>query len=155
MEKRVFLLCMLIILTAVFVCAQEAHRIFLGVGIEGNLNSRQDMAMGQHLTFDYGINRVLSAGLKWGFSHNFNQLYVLEPEAFVRWYFKKFSSAFLFLQADLGASIIFSESAVYPLMMGGITGGIRFPLNHWYIEPYVRGGYPFMVGAGANIGYRF
>ena len=33
--------------------------------------------------------------------------------------------------------------------------GYRFGINRLYIEPVIRGGYPFIVGAGLSIGVRF
>ncbi|MDR3167704.1 MAG: hypothetical protein LBT93_07155 [Treponema sp.] len=155
MRKQLFLLFMVTSLTANFVYTQETHRLSLGVGIEGNLNSRQGMALGKNFSLDYGINRFLSAGMKAGFSKDFNRILIWEPDAFIRWYFKDFSSFLLFVQADLGASIILTDARVYPVMLGGISGGIRFPLDKWYVEPYIRSGYPFILGAGMSAGYRF
>jgi hypothetical protein len=155
MQKRSFLLITLTILTITLAYSQETHRISLGIGIEGNLNSRQDMALGENLTFDYEINRFLALGIKLGANQNFKRLQIWEPEAFIRWYFMDLSGPKLFIQGDLGASIIYYRSDLYPVIMGGISGGIRFPLNNWYVEPYIRGGYPFILGAGICAGYRF
>ncbi|MDR2102227.1 MAG: hypothetical protein LBP43_06620, partial [Treponema sp.] len=106
---------------------------------------------GQSLAVDYGITRFLSAGIKWGFSQNFYQVQAFEPEAFIRFY----AGSFLFFQADMGASITLKDYQPYLFILGGITAGVRVPVDHWYVEPYIRGGYPFMAGAGVSAGYRF
>jgi hypothetical protein len=38
----------------------------------------------------------------------------------------------------------------------GVMLGRRFLLGgRWYVEPYLRAGYPYVAGAGASAGFRF
>lgn len=154
--KRIFLLLVVFtLLSTGLVCAQETRRISLGAGLEGNMNSRRNWAMGEMISFDYAINRSFSAGLKVAFSQNFGRVLTGESAAFFRWNITNFSSSLLFVQGDLGASFLAEDGRLHPVIMGGISGGIRIPLANWYVEPYIRGGYPFIVGAGIIAGYRF
>jgi hypothetical protein len=137
------------------VAAQEANRFSLGTGIEGNMNTRQNMALGTQVSVDYGIIPNWTAGVKFTFSHNLGKIMTLEPEFFARWYVLELKELPLFAQADLGTTIIFEGAKSHPAFLGGVTAGIRIPFNNWYVEPYVRTGYPFIWGAGITAGYRF
>jgi hypothetical protein len=154
MNKACLLLIVLII-PMNLVNAQETSRFSLGTGIEGNLNARNGMALGINLSADYTIIPNLAAGLKFGFSHNFKKVMALEPELFARWYFLELSNMPLFVQADMGATILTEAENIRLAVLGGITAGIHIPLENWYVEPYIRTGYPFIVGAGVSAGYLF
>jgi hypothetical protein len=132
-----------------------ASHFSAGVGIEGNMNSPKGMAAGGTFSIDYSFLPKLALGLKLGFSHNFAQIMTLEPTAFFRWYFMYIRNCPIFAQADLGASVIFKDAKAHPAFQGGLNAGIRIPLADWYIEPYLRGGYPFIWGFGLTTGYRF
>lgn len=66
----------------------------------------------------------------------------------------------LFVQFNGGPVIFFAEDdwsipAVSESFSVGLTLGWRFPLgNYFYIEPAVRGGYPFIVGGGLSAGFK-
>jgi hypothetical protein len=80
--------------------------------------------------------------------------------AFFRWYFlrnPKDSRRFnLFLQAGAGAGIYYfygEKAETSPLFLGEGLFGIRMQLGkRFFIEPYIRGGYPSLWGAGIVIG---
>ena len=81
----------------------------------------------------------------------FMRLYFLGPEA----------DRGPFAQLNVGAVIFAYKSAVVSIPAGagsisaGIAVGWRFPFGkHWYIEPAVRAGYPYVVGAGVSAGFR-
>jgi hypothetical protein len=40
------------------------------------------------------------------------------------------------------------------MLLGGFRAGYRFILGGFYIEPYIRAGYPFLFGAGLMTGIR-
>jgi hypothetical protein len=68
----------------------------------------------------------------------------------------------LFLQLN-GGPVIFARNAddiAMPSKTGTLSGGLslgwRFLLGRFFfIEPSVRGGYPFLAGAGLSAGVRF
>ncbi|MDR2618030.1 MAG: hypothetical protein LBC62_04085 [Treponema sp.] len=155
MNKALLLIITLIVLVS-FAEAQEAKQISLGLSVDGNMNTRKGAALGGTLSAGYGIIPNLAAGIKIGFSHNFDTVMTLEPEAFARWYLWEIKGMSLFAQAGVGASIFFENSAVFPAFLGDLSAGIRIPFNQqWYVEPYLRAGYPFIWGAGIGAGYRF
>jgi hypothetical protein len=119
------------------------------------MNDRRGMALGISLSADYEVIPNLTAGIKFGFSHNFKKIMALEPELFTRWYFLTLKDMPLFVQADLGTAVFFEREKIRPALLGGITAGIRISLENWYVEPYVRTGYPFIAGTGLSAGYRF
>jgi hypothetical protein len=154
MNKVLLLFTMFIILISL-VEAQEAKQIALGLGIEGNMNTRKGAALGTAVSAGYGIFPGLAAGIKFGFSHNLARIMTLEPELFARWYFGELKNLSFFAQAGIGASIIFEDTAAHPAVLGNLAAGLRIPLGSWYVEPYLRTGYPFIWGAGISAGYRF
>jgi hypothetical protein len=135
--------------------AQEAGGFTLGAGFEGNMNTLSAAAGGASLSALFGLNRSLSLGVKGTASHNFNHIMTVEPELLFRWYaFSRGRTAF-FVQAGLGSSLIFEDWVLYPVPLGGLAAGLRFSLGSLFIEPAVRGGYPFIWGAELTIGRRF
>jgi hypothetical protein len=154
MNKMLLLLTLFISLVNM-VGAQEARQITLGLGIEGNMNTRESVALGSMVNADYGIIPNLAAGIKFGFSHNMAHIMTLEPEAFIRWYFLGGKGFSFFAQAGIGTSIFFEDMEVHPAVLGDLVVGLRVPLKQWYVEPYLRAGYPLIWGAGISAGYRF
>jgi hypothetical protein len=118
------------------------------------MNTRSAAALGASLSALFGLNPSLTLGLKGTVSHNFGAILVAEPEALFRWYIP-LGTAALFFQADLGASLIFEHGALSPVFLGGLSAGFRFPMGPLFLEPSVRGGYPFIWGAGVSLVYRF
>jgi hypothetical protein len=47
------------------------------------------------------------------------------------------------------------DEDVTPLFDGGLRVGFRIPVGErYYIEPYGRGGYPFVFGIGVMVGVK-
>jgi hypothetical protein len=155
MKKQFFLLALFVLPPLIFVAAWEMPPLSLGLGIEGNMNVRRSAAMGENITLDCGINEIFAGGIRLGFSQDFKRIQVIEQGVFFRWYFVDLSGPRFFVQADLGAAIAMEDFRPHPAILGGFTGGVRIPLNDWYVEPFIRGGYPFIWGAGLIAGYRF
>jgi hypothetical protein len=153
--RRVFILIAFLLASLSILGAQETKRFSLGIGVEANNNTRVGAAMGETMYFGCSIIQPLEAGVSVGFSYDFNRVMVLEPAAAGRWYFYHFMENRFFAQADLGASIVLEEKDTRPYFLGGLTLGVQLSLNEWYVEPYARGGYPFVWGTGVKAGYRF
>jgi len=133
--------------------------LFVGLGVEGNANTRGGAALGGIFTLGADINDIFAAGVKVTFSSNLDTVTTLEPAAFSRYYFSRLLPlplGVLFAQAELGASLFFEDAETYPAFYAGLAVGWRF--NVWeglYLEPMFRGGYPFAWGLGLSLGYRF
>jgi len=65
----------------------------------------------------------------------------------------------LFLQAEGGAALFSYEQfeiTDYYALSAGLAAGWRFPLTAGlYIEPVIRAGYPYILGGGVSLGFRF
>ncbi|MDR1597076.1 MAG: hypothetical protein LBR99_05155 [Treponema sp.] len=156
MNRALLLIITLTVLVSLAGTAQEAKQLALGLGVDGNMNTRKGAALGGTVSAGYGIIPNLAAGIKIGFSHNFDTIMTLEPEVFARWYFLDSKNISPFVQAGLGTSVFFEDGAVYPAFLGDLSAGLRIPFSRqWYTEAYLRAGYPFIWGAGIIAGYRF
>jgi hypothetical protein len=124
----------------------------------------------------YSVNNgAFGGGLAWGYSFDIGALglnldYLVDPDGlttfapgiFLRFYLPPapFHSG-PFLQFDFGPTFHTRDPripaiALVSAVSAGLSGGWRFLLGeHWYAEPFLRGGYPFIVGGGLAAGYRF
>ena len=64
-------------------------------------------------------------------------------------------SAGLFVEGQGGAELLLVNSDFKGAFSGGVALGFRIPISSFYFEPIIRGGYPYMFGAGFNVGFRF
>ena len=148
------LVIILMLVMAVF--AQNEKKMAFGLGPEWNMDSRENFAAGMALNIDYNLPGSFAAGLIFTASNNFDGITVIEPAALFRWYFSGRGHAGFFVQAELGAFIVFEDEYTIPVFQGGLRGGLRMPLgSSFYVEPYGRIGYPFAFGLGVLAGVRF
>jgi hypothetical protein len=147
------LLVPLFFLTPQFSLAQDKP-LALGLGVEGNMNtvSSAAAAFGFSATLDLG--RFFAGGLRTGYSYNFSNTGTLEMAALGRWYFLTYDNSRLFAQVELGTDLIFFDGETIPAFLGGLALGWRLPLGSWYMEPVLRGGYPYIWGLGLGFGRR-
>ncbi|MDR0441954.1 MAG: OmpA family protein [Treponema sp.] len=156
MKRNVLFLVMLFVFTsgALVPCifAQNGKSMAFGIGSEYNMNSQEDIAAaaGVSLVFDYNLASAFAAGLNLGLS--FSEITTLEPEAMFRWYFLSKEHSGFFAQADAGLAVVDAEA----MFLGGLRAGYRLPFkDNYYVEPYGRIGYPFMMGGGIVGGISF
>jgi hypothetical protein len=126
----------------------------LGGGLEANMNTPSNAAGAFWISAARDLDRLFAAGLKTGYSYNFSGAGTLEMAALGRWYFLDFEKSRLFAQLELGVDLIFHEGNTIPAFLGGLAVGWRIPLGSWYLEPVIRGGYPYIGGAGLGFGRR-
>ena len=155
--KRTFVLLLILGCCLGAFCQDETtaeNKVAIGIGPEWNMDSRYNFAMGGVFSFDANLPKSLALGLSVTGSYNFNGITVIEPAALFRWYFMGHGlHTGFFLQADLGAFLIFEDGDLTPMFLGGLRGGYRFNLTPlFYVEPYCRLGYPFAFGIGAVAG---
>jgi hypothetical protein len=125
------------------------------VGLEANMNAPVNTAAGAWFSAIRDLGRSpFAVGIKTGYSYDFSGLGTLELGALGRWYFLPLNKSRIFVQAELGADLIFYEGETLPAFLGGLAAGWRMPLGSWFLEPTLRAGYPYIWGAGLAFGYR-
>jgi hypothetical protein len=126
----------------------------LGLGLEGNMNTVFNASGASWVSLTRDLGRLFAAGGKAGYSHNFSDTGTLEMAALGRWYFLSFEKSRLFAQLETGVDLLFYEGKTRPAFLGGLAAGWRVFLGPWYLEPVIRGGYPYLWGAGLGFGLR-
>ena len=150
--------------------AQNDRRVAIGLGPEINMNSGSGFGVGAVVVLDINFGNYWAVGLSAKASHDNSSAWVTEGMALVRCYIPgrnpwqgEYHSGF-FVQADAGVhnitedNVFMYEGENLLRFLGGLRMGYRFLLGasrHFYLEPYARGGYPFLWGAGLMAGIRF
>ena len=139
----------------------------LGLLAEANMNSPDGYAMGAGLytlfmlPLKLKIGR-LSLGAKALYSNDFKKHHIFDAALLFRWNFydflkiKKRDSGF-FIQLEGGAVFGLKEnepSKLFMYALGEAAFGYRFTINNFFIEPYLRGGYPVIWAIGISGGFR-
>ncbi|MDR3114162.1 MAG: hypothetical protein LBU25_01420 [Treponema sp.] len=134
---------------------KQAH---LGLGVEGNINIRNRMIFGHSIGYDKQLFTSFGLGFIFTMSTDFGTFTSMEPEVFGRWYFLAMGipGGGLFLQEDMGIRLTSDNFEFTPAFLGGVSLGFRYAFKYqdYYVEPYVRGGYPFVFGVGLRGGVR-
>jgi hypothetical protein len=133
--------------------AQEKGASSFALGAEANMHTFKKYSGAAYLYYGYGLTNLFAVGAKAGISYNFNSLIAVEGEAFFRYSFLKAGRAAFFVQAGAGAVPVFvSGEYRRTLALGSLAAGCRLALGAFYLEPYVRSGYPHLWGAGLFFG---
>jgi len=128
---------------------------FAGAGSELNNNSasKSSTAMGGNVVLGYDLNRSFALGLNTIYSHDMNTVSTLESMLMFRYYLPATGS---FLQAEAGGALSATDGKNSTIPLGGLTAGMRLEVDKsWYLEPTLRGGYPFTWGTGVTLGKKF
>jgi len=156
--------------------AQEANSGFLAAplqrsdfwvcpGAEMALYSPSGVSVGGSLAVVYGGRLSIGFSTAWFFDTN-NELDALEMNFMLRYFFMGTAESTLsagpYLQLTGGPALFFdkAENASIPAKWGrasaGLTFGWRFLFGKlFFAEPYIRVGYPYIVGAGVSAGVHF
>lgn len=142
--------------------AANYNKTAIGFSFEANKNSLEYIALGGSITFDYAFVRKLSGGLRICASMDVfeknNSVFTIEPLGTLRFYAVSPTGepvTGVFVESQFGGSLILVNSALSKSINGGIELGYRFAMSTLYIEPYLRCGYPYLIGCGMNLGFRF
>jgi len=132
---------------------QKSGNIAFSYGADINMNSAQLFAYGAVLGVDFNLPMRFSTGLFVTASSNGLSNNVIEPSVMARYYlFEKYR---FYIQLDLGVSILAEDENINFLFLAGVRSGYRFHIGDiFFIEPFLRAGYPFLAGAGVILGYR-
>ena len=139
--------------------AQEGD-LWISLGGEISMYSSSGLAYGGSFTFGYGSGS--SIGLKAAYFFSEEGIETLEICLLLRFYLLgKNAYTGPFLQF-LGGPSFYNRlgTFVIPSNVGAISAGLGFGwrflfANRWFVEPMVRGGYPYIVGATVSVGVRF
>jgi hypothetical protein len=153
MMRKTAMVLVLLSLAGLAARAQERGHFSLGLGIEENWNARQGAALGGVFRGEGGYGNV-GVGGRLGFSYDFDGLMSPDLAVLVRYYFFGLEKVFPFVQGGFGVNLFIEESRVKGAFLAEGGAGVRIPLENFYLEPYVRGGYPFIWGFGIIAGYR-
>ena len=139
----------------------------LGLLAEANMNSPDGYAMGAGLYTLFMLPSKLkigrlSLGAKALYSNDFKKHHIFDAALLFRWNFYDFSKikkrdSGFFIQLEGGAVFGLKESEPSKLFMyalGEAAFGYRFTINNFFIEPYLRGGYPVIWAIGISGGFR-
>ena len=142
--------------------AATIYKSSLGFIAEVNKNSISHVAPAAGISFDYSLTRNFSLGAKALVSYDAlekeNTVYAIEPLAFLRWYVVSPTgepSAGLFVEGQGGAEVLLVNDDIKTVGSAGISLGFRITAGNFYVEPALRGGYPYLFGAGLGFGFRF
>jgi hypothetical protein len=147
-----YLIFLLLLLSAG--CLFALDGMFIGLGVDTKANTREGTTIGGDFQIGLELNRSFALGLETVFTHDTRTVGALEVEALFR-YNLPIKIKGPFLQLEAGTVIFFEYGDIFPAFLGGLAAGWRFTIGkNWYIEPTVRGGYPFIWGAGLAAGIR-
>ncbi|MCL2214348.1 MAG: hypothetical protein FWC06_03960, partial [Treponema sp.] len=144
---------------------------YLNGGVSVNDILVDGFSLGLVLEPRFELPYNLMIGSKNGISISTDRIIALEAQLYLRWNFLRFPvgkaeprrTLNIFVQGGVGFlgalkgpyesfDVRDSRSSV----LGDLTLGITIPLSsRWHIEPVVRGGFPFILGAAVTAGYRF
>ncbi|EMB47744.1 hypothetical protein [Treponema denticola] len=150
--------------------ADRDKKIFnwsLGLLAEANMNSPEACAMGTGLYTLFMLPLklkigYLSLGARTLYSNDFKKHHIFDAALLFRWNFYDFSKikerdSGFFIQLEGGAVFGLKESEPSKLFMyalGEAAFGYRFTIKNFFIEPYLRGGYPVIWAIGISGGFR-
>jgi hypothetical protein len=128
--------------------------LFFAALAETSLNARRGMAGGGGAAVGFGDGTAF--GGKFLFNGGGDTLRVLEAAFFLRCYLPSLRGhRGFFAQGEFGSSVMREGDQWMGDFYGGLTLGWRFLFgDHWYVEPAIRAGYPFIAGGGVAAGFR-
>lgn len=142
--------------------ASSYKKCDLGLMVEANKNSVHSVSPCVGVFFDYNITKKLTAGLNVLVSDDVafgdKSIFSFETLGLVRFYVVSPTgepASGVFVQGNGGAEIIFVDSETEVSFDGGISVGFKKNLGSFYFEAYLRGGYPYLFGAGLGLGVSF
>jgi hypothetical protein len=156
MTGRRAALALMVLTLGAFPAMPDGGGPVLGVTAEGTVNARAWGAFGGGLALGWDINGT-TLGVRTACSVNGGPLRVMEALLTFRLYLPSLRGrGGFFAQLEAGPSFILEEGYLTAAVSAGLAAGRRFLLGRrWFVEPFVRAGYPFIAGAGVGAGLRW
>jgi hypothetical protein len=139
------------------IAGADGGEFFTGAGVETALFNERGAAFGGGLCLGYGYGDG-ALGFR-AFCFTGGGITTVELGLFLRVYPFRENEGF-FVQAEAGAGLFalngdFTVPAETGRFSVGLAAGWRFPLGErWYVEPFLRAGYPYIAGGGVSAGFR-
>jgi hypothetical protein len=158
-----FLLFLLFCVSAGFAADTDSERgdFWFSPCGEAAFYSFSGLSYGGGLAVGYGSGTSVGMKVVWFPGHD--EVSVIEINFLLRFYFagkKAYSGSFL--QFMGGPAVFFNKDGGFsiPSKNGSFSLGMGFGwrflvLERWFVEPSVRVGYPYLIGAGLALGMRF
>jgi uncharacterized membrane protein YciS (DUF1049 family) len=150
-----------IIFCAAVIGAQEKTRIdfpyTLGAGAEYGLNTRENFALGYTAAIDRVITGApVALGVRGTMYNDQQSVTLTEAEATVRLNLISIGPGDIFTQLGLGWSFYREDDREANTYTLDVMAGYKFFfLDGFYVEPFVRVGYPYQVNMGLLAGHWF
>ena len=142
---------------------QDTSKFIFGASFEANKYSIDSIAPSVGLLMEYVFYSRIGIGLKTNFCFDIlpeedkkprknSNVTTIEPLGFIRYYTKP-SILQGFLEVQGGAALIKPDGSdlKYSFSIGGGTG-FRLRVEKFFMDWYVRGGYPYLFGCGFSMG---
>jgi len=125
---------------------------FVGLGSEVNNNAKKGNAIGSNMALGYDMSKHFALGVNTIYSNDLEEEITLESKLMLRYYLPVGGP---FMQAEAGGALNKNDkNSIVP--QGGMATGWRFSVDkEWFVEPAVRGGYPYVWGTGITLGKKF
>ncbi|MCL2809541.1 MAG: hypothetical protein FWD24_05700 [Treponema sp.] len=155
----IFLLAVLLLIVSPIFAEFQREKVFISTSIETIPYDFESFVIGGGMSFGYGTGASVGMKLAWFFG--FEGMNALELNVFWKYFLPGLNAdTGPFLQLMLGPVIFnrmdeFSIGSNKGSMTYGLGFGWRFLIGDlWYVEPMVRGGYPYIISAGVSGGMR-
>jgi len=137
----------------------NSHPWTLGIGVDYGMNTRENFALGYGITFErYLFCPWLALGVRGMMYTDFQTVSSTEALVTLRLWLLSFKKAFFFTQWGFGMEIYSEEDRSINAFIMDALFGCRIHLgkkSRFYVEPYIRGGFPFVFSIGVSAGRRF
>jgi hypothetical protein len=172
--KKSYVFIVVMLFSGLFIGAQDVEGFSMSLGFEGNGYSPpppEALGFGLRLGGDYRFNEMFSVGASAMAASDFGMLATFEFSGILRVYYLRSQENLiqyhewqpffhLFAQFSGGAAVLqyYDSKGLKAMPSFSVEAGCRIVFNEyssWYIEPYIRGGYPVIFGAGILAVYRF
>ena len=132
--------------------SSDKSGFFVGLGSEVNNNAKKGNAIGSNMALGYDMNKHFAFGINAVYSNDLEEEETLESKLMLRYYLPVGGP---FMQAEAGGALNKNDkNNIVP--QGGMAAGWRFSVDkEWFVEPAVRGGYPYVWGTGITLGKKF
>ncbi|MCL2185274.1 MAG: hypothetical protein FWB86_05390 [Treponema sp.] len=132
------------------------RNFWFGIGGDSAMYIVSGLAFGGSFSFGFGSGITIGFKMSWFF--NEEDIDTLEINVLLRFYLLKPGDRGPFLQLSGGPSLYnhkgeFSIPSGSGTINGGMSFGWRFVFkNRLFVEPSIRGGYPYLIGANVSAG---
>ena len=141
----------------------------LGASFEMGVNTRESMETGYGVTLDRYLSKIIALGIRAVLHNDADEVTATEVMGHIRFYTPyvlnnpSFNATF-FAQFGFGGTYYIDEERRKDSFTFDFVAGFRFffnngfivsPLRGFYLEPFIRTGYPFLFSGGLMIGHWF